>query len=314
MIYRLEKKFGKFAVTNLMRYVTAMYAIGWVISIVSPRFYTDWLMLDIDKVMRGQVWRFFTFVIQPVEADAGDAYGILIMLISLYLYYFIGTMLERLWGSFRFNLFYFSGILFNILAVVIIYCGSYIILGTGYSFAITLDYINLSMFLAFAVEFGEISLLLFFILPVKVKYIGIFMAVINLIEIASLLFSGSALGVYQAIALVVAMMNFIIFFFSVKRSRVSQIADVRRRFTYVSAVKRGEQEAKVVGKSAQTGKTVITRHRCVVCGRTELDDPDLEFRFCSKCEGNYEYCMDHLYTHVHVVREKKEEAIDEENR
>ena len=46
-----------------------------------------------------------------------------------------------------------------------------------------------------------------------------------------------------------------------------------------------------------------TRHRCAVCGRTELDNPELEFRYCSKCEGNYEYCQDHLYTHKHVTKD-----------
>ena len=44
----------------------------------------------------------------------------------------------------------------------------------------------------------------------------------------------------------------------------------------------------------------ITRHKCAICGRTEQDDPNLEFRFCSKCNGNYEYCQDHLFNHVHV--------------
>ena len=44
------------------------------------------------------------------------------------------------------------------------------------------------------------------------------------------------------------------------------------------------------------------RHKCAICGRTELDSPELEFRYCSKCEGNYEYCSDHLFTHEHVRR------------
>lgn len=311
MIYRLEKKFGKFAVPNLMRYITAMYIIGWVISLVSPNFYAEWLMLDIDKVLKGQVWRFFTFLIQPIEASTGSPFDIVFMLISIYLYYFIGTMLERLWGSFRFNLFYFSGILFNILAVVIIYVGWYLYTGTARSFAITLDYINLSMFLAFAVEFGEISLLLFFIIPVKVKYIGIVYGAIQVLQILGYLFSGEAIGVCLAVAFAVAMMNFIIFFVSSRSYRKANgLKNLKRRFAYSAEVKKGEKEAQIVS-TGQSGRTVITRHRCVVCGRTELDDPELEFRFCSKCEGNYEYCMDHLYTHVHVVREAKD-VMDEE--
>ena len=45
------------------------------------------------------------------------------------------------------------------------------------------------------------------------------------------------------------------------------------------------------------------RHKCAVCGRTELDAPDLEFRYCSKCAGDHEYCSEHLYTHTHVTED-----------
>lgn len=307
MIYRLEKKFGKYAIKNLMRYITGMYVIGWMISMMSPQFYSDWLMLDIDKVLKGQVWRLVSFLIQPVSRDTMDGFGILFMLISIYLYYFIGMMLEKLWGSFRFNLYYFSAVLFNIAAVVIIYAATAALWGKGYSYPITLEYINLSLFLACAVEFSEMTLLLFFIVPVKVKYIGIFYAAIKIIEIAELIFSGQELGIYMGIALLVAMLNFIIFFVSTRNYRKKGVNSLKRRFEYSAAVKRGERESQVVGTS-QAGKTVISRHRCVVCGRTEYDDPNLEFRFCSKCEGNYEYCMDHLYTHVHVVREPKDDG------
>ena len=41
------------------------------------------------------------------------------------------------------------------------------------------------------------------------------------------------------------------------------------------------------------------RHKCAICGRTENDDPNLSFRYCSKCTGNKEYCQDHLFTHTH---------------
>ncbi|MBO4324305.1 MAG: hypothetical protein J5845_02735 [Lachnospiraceae bacterium] len=308
MIYRLEKKFGKYAIKNLMRYITAAYVVGWLISMMSPQFYYDWLMFDVDKVfLKGQVWRLLTFLIQPINYDTQDGLGILFMLISLYLYYFIGTTLERLWGSFRFNLFYFSGILFNILAVLIIYAGMRIATGTGLSYPIPLDYINLSMFLAFSVEFSEVALLLFFIIPVKVKYIGILYAGIHVFTIVNLLLSGEQVGIFMAVAFFVAVLNFVLFFINTRKYRKGTMKHLKRRFEYAAEVRKGEREAQVVG-TGSSGKTVITRHRCVVCGRTELDDPELEFRFCSKCEGNYEYCMDHLYTHVHVVREKKDET------
>ena len=312
MIYRLEKKFGKYAIKNLMRYVTVMYIVGWVISFVSPDFYKDWLMLDIDKVLKGQVWRFFTFLIQPVEKGEQDGMYIVFSIIALYLYYFVGSMLERLWGSFRFNVYFFSGILFNILAVVCLYVGHYLYFGQGYSFMISLEYINLSLFLAFATEFPDISVLLFFVLPIKVKYIGIALAAMEIFQIIAILMNDSYTGICLGVAFFVAMLNFILFFFGTKNYRkMANPLKFKRRFEYAGAVKRGEREARV--ESTHEGKTVLTRHRCVVCGRTELDDPELEFRFCSKCEGNYEYCMDHLYTHVHVVREPKSDSEKEEN-
>ncbi|MBR4098714.1 MAG: hypothetical protein IKK44_01845, partial [Clostridium sp.] len=41
-------------------------------------------------------------------------------------------------------------------------------------------------------------------------------------------------------------------------------------------------------------------HKCTVCGVTDADDPDMEFRYCSKCNGYYCYCMNHINDHVHV--------------
>lgn len=55
-------------------------------------------------------------------------------------------------------------------------------------------------------------------------------------------------------------------------------------------------------KTTQKMKVVKRGHKCAVCGRTDKDSPGMEFRYCSKCEGNYEYCMDHLYTHKHVKK------------
>ena len=48
------------------------------------------------------------------------------------------------------------------------------------------------------------------------------------------------------------------------------------------------------------GFTTIAKHKCAICGRTEHDGDDIEFRYCSRCVGNYEYCLEHLYTHTHV--------------
>ena len=303
MINKLERKFGRYAIKGLMKYLMLLYGLGLILFFVSPDFYSNWLALDIPKTFgKFQLWRLVTFLIQPIEAD-----NLFFVLITMYLYYFIGNMLEMKWGSFRFNLFYFAGVLFNILLCVLVYFATLIFLGKGISVGVGLEYINLAMFFAFAVEFGEVQLLLFFLIPIKVKYLGIFYGLwygYNFISILARY--GFTTFLMAFIPFMIGIMNFLIFWIVTskdRRARHRSIGDMRRQFVYAQRVRAGEREGSVVNEAA--GRKVITRHRCAVCGRTELDDDMLEFRFCSKCEGNYEYCMDHLYTHTHVVREKK---------
>lgn len=48
-----------------------------------------------------------------------------------------------------------------------------------------------------------------------------------------------------------------------------------------------------------------TAYAQMCCVRTDrADGDDLEFRYCSKCDGNYEYCQDHLFTHQHVHKKQ----------
>ena len=311
MINKLERKFGRYAIRGLMKYFMLLYGLGLIMFFVSPEFYSNWLSLDVEKTfLHFQLWRLITFLIQPIEQN-----NIFFVLITMYLYYFIGNMLEMKWGSFRFNLFYFSGVLFNILLCVLIYVFTYFVVGTGISVGVGLEYINLAMFFAFAVEFGEVQLLLFFVLPIKVKYLGIFYAIwygYNFVSIFVKL--GWEPFLLTFIPFMIGIMNFFIFWIISRKSRRARrrtVQDMRRRYMYMQGVRAGEREGSVVNQAS--GHKVITRHRCAVCGRTELDDDMLEFRFCSKCEGNYEYCMDHLYTHTHVVREKTGTGSDEKS-
>ena len=297
MLKKMERKFGRFAIRNLMAYVIMLYIAGYFLYWISPDFYSNWLMLDIDMLLKGQVWRLVTFLIQPM-----DNTNVFFAAISLYLYYTIGSNLERKWGSFRFNVFYFGGVLCNILAVVIIYAVTLLVFGVHFSYPIGLDYINLSLFLAFAAEYSEVQLLLFFVLPIKVKWLGIAYGAFYAYDIVRLILSARGsrtLMLYAigcAVALFVAILNFLLFFLLNRRQKHEQRA---RRRSYTESVERGYTYGGV-GRNPETGRAVITRHKCAICGRTELDGDDLEFRFCSKCSGSYEYCMEHLFTHTHV--------------
>ena len=305
MIEKLQRKFGKYAIKGLMKYVIIVYAAGYIANLINPEFYYTWLMLDIDKVLHGQVWRIVTFLIQPMESN------ILFMLLMLYVYYSIGTTLEHVWGTFFFNLYYLTGILCNILAVVVIYVYFYFKVGFGISYPIQLSYINLSMLLAFSVTFPETRFYLMFIIPFKAKYLAIlymFILGFNIFQGFSGAFygvadgkfyiiSGFECGICTLITILAALVNFFVYFAMIKRHLSPR--NIKRKMEFKRAYRTGAAAGMNYSNDTQ-GHKVITRHKCAVCGRTELDGENLQFRFCSKCNGNYEYCQDHLFTHTHI--------------
>ena len=285
VIQKLNRKYGKYAIHNLMLYIIILYAVGFFVNMINPSFYSLYLSLDVKKLFQGQIWRIFTFIIQPTSGD-----NILFLALELYIYYMIGSSLESTWGAFKFNLYYLSGILFNILAIVLLF------VVTGDSYNLGLTYINRSMFFAFAALFPNIQFLLFFIVPVKVKYLGYLYAAYIVFEIYNSLIAGNY---YICVAIIVALGNFLIYFFSTRNYKRISPTQFKRKANYKRQMKTASNTGNVVEFN---GKKAITRHKCAVCGKTELDDDNLEFRFCSKCDGNYEYCMDHLFTHEHVQK------------
>lgn len=273
---KLERNFGKYAVPNLMYYIILMYGAGIVIDLVMPGLYYQYLCLDAAAVLRGQAWRLVTFLICPPSS------GIFFNLIAMFLYYSLGTTLERVWGTFRFNLYFFSGILFHIIAAFVIY------FLMGVSVPLTPFYLNNSLFLAFAATFPQMQFYLYGLLPIRAYWLGIFIGAEFLYEF---LFGG--LIARSCIGL--ALLNFVIFFMMTRNYSKISPREIKRKQKFKSDM-----------KTAQAEKIRLTHHKCAVCGRTEKDDPNLEFRYCSKCEGNLEYCMDHLYTHKHVTKEDLE--------
>ena len=153
-------------------------------------------------------------------------------------------------------------------------------------YAVSTNYINLSIFLAFALCYPEMQLMLYFIIPVKIKWLAALYAVMIGISFVQTSWTGR-------IMIVMSLMNFLIFFLSTRDYRRVSPSEIKRKRDF-RAQTRPPQMRRADG--------ALYKHKCAVCGRTDLDDPSLEFRFCSKCEGTYEYCQDHLFTHEHVKR------------
>ena len=283
---KMERKFGKYAIPNLMFYIIILYAVGFVLDLVNPYFYANWLSLNMEAVLQGQIWRLVTFIIQPPETN------LLFVIFTLYLYYMIGRQLEYVWGSFRFNFYFFMGVLFHIFAALLAY----------FIFKVSLPmgtyYLNMSLFFAYAAIYPNQQFYLMGIIPVKVKWLAWIDAAYfgyTILQAFMPAYGGHILyGWYykvSALEAFVSIMNFLVFFLMTRNMKRFSPKEIRRKQTYRREVQAGRQQTQYANGA---------KHRCHVCGRTELDDENLEFRYCSKCNGNYEYCQDHLFTHEHV--------------
>ena len=152
-------------------------------------------------------------------------------------------------------------------------------------------YINMSIFLAFAATFPDNMVLFMFFIPIKIKWLGIAYAIL-------LVFQAVTGTVYDRVVIVASLLNFILFFFLYRKSMNQSVSDRIKAAKRKRDFERRMEEAR--SNVSFGNNTGVSKHRCAICGRTELDDPDLQFRFCSKCNGNYEYCNDHLFNHKHV--------------
>lgn len=285
-ISKLERKFGKHTIQNLPAVIAGAYVVGLLITYMMPGFYASYLCLDAGMILKGQIWRIVTFVIQPPTTN------IFFFIFAVYLYYMIGDALVKTWGAFRFNLYYISGMLFHVAGALIAYWITYAVTGTGISFHMGADYLNLSLFFAFAALFPDVQLLLFFILPIKIKWLAYIDGGFFIYTIITGFLPSSDIGSKGvAIAALISLLNFAIYFLSSRN--VQKYSPKQRK-------RRREYEHEIRQFTPKGGNSGNARHRCEVCGRTDVSDPGLEFRYCSKCEGAHEYCMDHIYTHTHI--------------
>jgi hypothetical protein len=257
LLARLERRIGRYAIPNLITFIVGGMALVWVLSLFKPEFVTR-LILDMDAVRRGEVWRLITFLFIPAASSP------IFVLINLYFTWWIGSSLEQHWGSFKFNAFYVLGIVGAVVAAVI----------AGPQ---TNAWLDASLFLAFATTFPDVQILLFFILPIRVKWLGIVAA----IGIVAAFVLGSW-GVRASIA--AAMGNYLLFFgghwWSVWRSRNLQVRQKARQTSF------------------QAGVPVFGQRVCAICGMREADGADIRVCSCEKCGGQQRaLCLEHARNH-----------------
>ncbi|MDE6760775.1 MAG: hypothetical protein K2J90_08885 [Lachnospiraceae bacterium] len=279
---KLERKFGKFSIPNLTVILIVGFILGYMIEIFSPAA-LELITLDPAKVMQGQIYRLITWVVIPPGAPS------IFIIITLMFYFSIGRTLENSWGDFRYTFYIISGIIFTDIGIMVTYfvmkiLGQAGLLNLYYEYGLygaSTYYLCMSMFLAYAFMFPDMQVLLYFIIPVRVKWLGY----LDIAYLILTILQYGMMGYYTGmVTVVMSVFNFILFYFAMKgRGRISP-AHRKRKKSYRQQVRQTQ---------------ILTRHKCAICGQTEEDNPDLEFRYCSRCKGNYEYCQNHLFTHPH---------------
>ena len=277
---KMERQYGRYAIHNLTKYMIGCYAIGYILLYIGQAFganFFQYLLLSPYQIMHGQIWRIVSWILIPPSSS-----NIIFVLIMLSFYYYLGTALERTWGAFRYNVYILGGMLCTVIGAFILYFISgpneMFSLINGMSFSTY--YINLSIFLAFAMNYPDMEVLFMMIIPIKIKYLA-------LLDVAYLLYDLIRGGWGTRTVIIASLLNFIIYFLMTRNYRRISPQEIHRK----------QQFKKAVHPQMTPGGT---RHKCAVCGRTEKDGEHLEFRYCSKCNGNYEYCQDHLFTHQHI--------------
>ena len=272
----------RFGIPNLMRVIVIGNVAVYVLMLLTQANDANalsFLTFNLDALLHGEVWRLVTFVFVPAYSSP------FALLISLYFYYWIGSTLERQWGTAKFNLYYISGALLTVLGVVL----ASLITGNPYLTAAGTGYVNLSMFFAFAFLFPDTTVLLFFILPVKMKWLAYLDGALFAFDIIKAIGAHNWAGVVLPI---VALLNFAVFIWP-------EVHYLKERAKYQNSRKTVQFRQAQQQQAKQQGY----RHKCAVCGRTDTDYPDLQFRYCSKCVGYHCFCQDHIFNHVHFTEE-----------
>ncbi|MDD6291274.1 MAG: hypothetical protein PUA77_05750 [Lachnospiraceae bacterium] len=286
---KLEKKLGRYAVPNLSRYFIVAIVTGFLLELAFPTL-LSYLSFSVSGILHGQIWRLVTWVFIP--ATSLDIFGILFLVCVLSW----GSSLESFLGTFRMNVFLIGGIVLSDIAGILVYVISLIATGTGMSVSLSLYYILISILWALALCMPEGEVRLYFILPIKMKWMLVFeLAYLGyqVVRIFAFYIStvGAGLGVVYGLVsctdMIVAVVNMFLFFW---------FASI-----HISRKQKKRQKQFRAQFSEPRPGSGISKHKCAICGRTDLTNPELSFRYCSKCIGNREYCEEHLFTHRHVV-------------
>lgn len=298
---KLERKLHWNSNFNLMLVFIGCYLLGTFLSALIPGF-REWIAFHPGLILKGQIWRLFTFVF------SGSSSSIFMMLLICFCYYSISTGLIRLMGAFRLNFFLVLGLLLLVVFGFIYYFIMLAVDPTGiyaqYVLYLDATYLYSMLFILFALYFPDAQFLFMFIIPVRAKWLIFGTIIIDVVMVVMNFVRGNIGYAWILLSMLLAVALDFFIFMKLNGQSFSTLGTSggrRRSRVYIHPNKNRD---KYENSAANT-------HRCAICGRTEKTNPELEFRYCSRCMGNYEYCMEHLYTHQHVRPQGETENINQ---
>lgn len=271
----------RFGIPNLMKFLVAIMAVVFVLDLFSDGYATLMLFFSPHLILQGELWRLVTWMFLPTSGS------IFWIFINLSFYYFIGTSIEEYWGTAKFTLFYFSCV------VLMVVFGMISSLWNPLPIVHS-EMLNRILFLAFATLYPDALIRVYLILPVKAKWLAVLYVVLTVYD---LLRSGLWGTLFTLPQLLAVWLVYLVFFWD-------KIADLLAEFGF--AVRHHNSQQTIHFKSAvkqqrKRAQQQGYRHKCEVCGRTDTDYPDLQFRYCSKCAGYHCFCEDHIFNHTHFT-------------
>lgn len=281
-------------VPNLMKYIVLGNVFVYIADLLFNGMASLWISFYPELILKGQVWRLVTFIFAPMPSGGYTVFGqAFFFALTTFFYYWIGTSLERQWGTARFNVFYGLGVILTVVVGFATYAVipiTHELLGGYYFETANMYYVNMSMFFSFATLYPDMRVFLYGIIPLKVKWLAWLDGVFFAYRIGYYLFSPVKI---MALLPVIAILNYLLFFWEDLFNMLRRTGERARYRTSAQTINFKKAQRDIQQKRGYL-------HKCAVCGVTDQDDPNMEFRYCSKCNGYYCYCANHINNHTHV--------------
>ena len=313
------RKFTKETTPVLLSVLLGLRVLGTILSYALPNVFLEWILFDPKAILQGEVWRLVSFVMYPY---GGGLSSVLFLALVTYFTFEIGRALKQIIGEAKLNFYLISGLILEVILGFVYYfvmtSSPNLLVNAGYIRSLNPGNIYYMLFVLFAMLFPEEQFLLMFIIPVKGKWLIFITLGLLLLDVVDAFVQAARIGfgfgyAWVLIAMIVAAILAVLLTVVYLRNG-GKLFKPKTGASGKTAERGGRvfRNAWTKAEGRKTGDPVRMRrpgedakHKCTVCGRTEKTNPELEFRYCTKCVGNYEYCSDHLYTHVHKSSESQ---------